>query len=218
MARNYIISYRRKGKKKKRLFPKKKSKRQKVIKRLQEENAVPYWKRFQRARKHDSKARIVAEQMTGSKHVKVKRKPISSTLRRRVERDLGAKMDLKPKLYIYEPKRGHKFKAKKNLGAELGMTYMPITVSVDKKKGEVHTPEDPYILIPKSHLKNKKVADTVTLHELAETLALQEIYKQPTSHERAVEVEERFEQKHGMTRDQLLKEAESLYKKPESWQ
>lgn len=217
MSRNYIISFRRKNKKVSRLFPKGRSKRKSVIKRLQEENRVPYWKRFQRARKDDSRARIVAEQMTGSGHVKVKRRPIPSSLKKRVERDLGAKMELKPKLYIYEPKRGHKFKPKRKLGAELGMTYMPVSVDVDDRRGEIHTPEDPYILIPKSHFKNRKVADTVTLHELAETLALQEIYKQPTSHERAVEVEERFEKKHGMTRDQMLKEAESLYKKPENW-
>lgn len=217
MVRNYIVSYRRKNQKKNRLFPKGRARRKSIIKKLQEENRVPYWKRFQRARKDDSRARIVAEEMTGSKQVKVKRHPISSKLKKRVEKDLGAKMELKPKLYIYEPKRGHKLKMKKHLGAELGMTYMPINVSVDDRRGEIHKPENPYILIPKSHFKNKKVADTVTLHELAETLALQEIYKQPTSHERAVEVEERFEKKHGMTRDQMLKEAENLYRKPENW-
>jgi len=220
MARNYIVSYRRKRKPYRKLFPKGKSPKI-IIKKLQEDNSVPYWKRFQRARKDDSRAKIVAEEMTGSKHVKVTRKPISSALKKQVEKDLGAKLELKPKLYIYEPKKGHFFKKKKHLGAELGVTYLPIDVRYEKDRGEVHIAEDPFILLPKSHFKNKKVADTITLHELAESLAMQEIYKEaykkPTSHERALEVERRFEKKHGMTREEMLKEAENLYRKPESW-
>jgi hypothetical protein len=220
MSRNYIIAYRRKRKSNRKLFPKGKSPKT-IVKRLQQDNGVPYSKRFQRARKDDSRAKIVAEQITGSKHVKVKRMPISRALKKRVEQDLGAKMNLKPKLYVYEPKKGHSFWRKKRLGAELGVTYMPINVHVEEGRGELHLPDDPYILIPKSHFKDRKVADTVTLHELAETLALQEIYKEaynnPTSHERALEVEKRFEKKHGMTRDDLLKQAEDLYKKKESW-
>ena len=197
----YVISYRNK--------PKKGKRKRKVKLR-------PSWDRLNKAKSDETKALIFAEDMTGNKNLKVQRIRIPPNLKGMAEKELKAKLKLKPKVYVYEPKRGHKIRKTKDLGIELGATHM----AVDKKiidGGEVYTPTDPYIIIPKSHLKDKKIRDIVIAHELGETLALQEEMKRPTTHQRALEVEKRLEKQVKMERPEVLKRAEELYKDQDSW-
>jgi hypothetical protein len=175
MSHDYFIVYRR-PKNKKSLFDLLKNKKQnKIIPLIKKERGARYSTRFRRAKTDDSKALILAEEMTHCKHIKVTRKRIPTALKKQVEHDLKAKLKLKPKLYVFEPKKGYSFVNRLELSQELGIAHMPVTVTHDDELGEIHTPEDPYILLPKSHYKDKTIADTVTLHELAETLAMQEI-------------------------------------------
>lgn len=157
----------------------------------------------------------MAQWMAKSDHVKVRRKRIPSELKAHVEKELKSSFDITPKVYIYEPTRGHSFTKRKNVAEGLGESF----VTLDSKivgDGAVMSIDQAYILLPRSHYKNKKVAHSVLVHELAEVLAEQKKH-QPSTHEQAKVVETKYEKKQGTSRKKILKEAVSLFKDPKSW-
>jgi hypothetical protein len=207
MARDVIFSYRRKVKRRKRkpLF------KGKITKRYYNKS-----NKFARARTDKSKARILAEQMTGSNHVKIKKRKYPRKYLEKVEKELGSKFEIKPKVYVYSVKRGHKFKTNKNVGTALGASHMPAKIKIEDG-GPVYHPKDPYIILPRSHLKDKKIYKTVLIHELAESLALQDQMKRPTTHQLALKVEKKLEKELGTDRNSILKKAQKLWNEQESW-
>lgn len=175
-----------------------------------------YTNKFERARNDTTKAKILAEEMTRNPHIRVQRKNISKKDLKLVEKELDKKFEIKPKVYVYSLKRGHLFRKRKFVGRPLGASHMPLNVSI-QDGGPVYNPTDPYIILPKSHLKDPDVYRAVLMHELAESLALQERYKMPTTHQQALKVERKVEKELGTNRDAVLKRANELWNDPEAW-
>ena len=199
-----IVTYRRKKNKKDKWKIK--------VKRVE----ALYENKFDRARTDDTRARILAENIVRNPHVRIKRKRLSKKDMKMVEKTLKRKFDIKPKVYVYDLKRGHSFKKRKYVGAPLGCSHMPLNVTIEDG-GPILTPTDPYIILPKSHLKDPAVYKVVLMHELAESLALQERHKMPTTHQQALQVERRVEKELGTNRDKILKKAQDLWNDPEAW-
>ena len=129
MPKDYVMVYRRK---------KRKSINHKILK-------FPYYKKLSKAKKKDKKALILAEKMMHNNNLKVTRKPVSGKLKKLVEKELGAKFELKPSIYVYEPKRGHKFTKRKHVSMWAGSTHTPIRYKIEDG-GPIPYAEDPVIL------------------------------------------------------------------------
>jgi len=201
-----IVTYRRKK------IGKRKSKWKINVKKVQ----ALYTNKFERARSNDTKAQILAQEMTNNPHIKVERKNLMKKDMKIVERELKKKFEIKPKIYVYSLKKGHIFRKRKFVGRPLGASHMPLDVSI-RDGGPVYKAKDPYIILPKSHLKDPKVYRAVLMHELGESLALQERYKQPTTHQQALKVEQRVEKELGTNREEVLKKAQDLWNDPKAW-
>ena len=174
-----------------------------------------YSDKFDRARTDDARAKISAQQSIKNPHIKVTRRRYPKKYLRRVERDLGARFEIKPKVYIYSLKKGKKFNKRKP-GDHLGLSTMHLDTKIEDG-GIVYNPTDPYIILPKSHLKDDKIYKTVLIHELAESLALQERYKMPTTHQQALKVERKLEKELGTKRENIEKKANELWNDPNAW-
>ena len=201
MTKDYVLVYRRKRRKQPR--------KEKMLK-------LPYGRQLERAKTPDSKALILAEEMMRNKNLKVTRRRVPGKLKKMVEKELGAKFELKPTIYMYEPKRGHKFAKRKTVDMWAGATHTPVK-HVIEDGGPVPYPEDPVILMPKSTFKDKRVANTIVAHELAEALAVQEMLKMPTTHQQALKVEMKIEKIEKITRPEVLQRSKELFNDPESW-
>jgi len=113
-------------------------------------------------------AKEVAQEISGSKNVAVERKNIPSDMIKFVEKNTKLRFKKRPKLYIFHPKLGHKFSTKKKVG---GWDGTSVTV-FDMEKGKV---EDTVIVMPASHLKDKRLKDSVLAHEMSETIVGQHV-------------------------------------------
>ena len=147
--------------------------------------------------------------------IKVKRHNISPRLVRYVEKEIGVKFDVTPKLYSYKPVRGRRFLKRKKVGDWMGQVFMPIK-KVDKIRSKV---KNAYIIVPQSHLCDEKVKNTVLIHELSEALQVQENVKHEiNTHMQAMNIEAVFAKKlGGLPRPQLYNRAKQLYNNPENW-
>ena len=102
--------------------------------------------------------------ITGSKNVKVKKRNVPKPLVKYIEKNMRMKFKKRPKLYTYEPKKGHKFKKKTMCGEWDGASITRFDIDSAKVK-------DTIIILPKSHYKDKRLKENVLTHEIAETLA-----------------------------------------------
>jgi hypothetical protein len=115
-------------------------------------------------------AKEVAKDISGSENVKVHKRYIPSSMIRYIERNIRVKFKKKPKFYTYSPKKGHRFKPKKYVGGWDGASV----TCYNTGNGKI---DDTVVILPKSHLKNKKLKENVLLHELTETLVGQHMIK-----------------------------------------
>lgn len=150
------------------LFNKRKKRRrflQPIIPRKRKQGTVQVFRKRQpRKPKFPGKqvAREIAHDITNSDHVTVKRRHIPSSLVKYIERNTHCKFKKKPKFYTYSPKRGHRFRPKKQVGGWDGASATLYDADNGKIGGTV-------VVLPESHLEDKRVRDNVLLHELVET-------------------------------------------------
>lgn len=107
-------------------------------------------------------AREIAHDITNSENVTVKRRHIPSSMINYIEKNTKVKFKKKPKFYTYSPKKGHRFRPKKGVGGWDGASATVYDIDSGKIGGTV-------VVLPESHLKDKRVKDNVLLHELVET-------------------------------------------------
>ena len=166
-------------------------------------------------------ARDAAREITNSENVVVRKRQIPSNIVKYVEKNVGVKFKKKPKFYTYEPKRGKRFRPKKECGGWDGASITGYNIKDGKIKGTI-------ILLPKSHLKDQRLKDNVLTHELAETLVGQHMIrpnvKRKSSTVNSVEhgffamaYEKKHLDKHKMTRRQMTELAKKLFNDHESW-
>jgi hypothetical protein len=166
-------------------------------------------------------AQKAAAEITNSTHVKVVRRNIPRNIIDHVEKNIGVKFKKRPQFYTYEPTRGHFFKKKTECGEWDGASITGYTVGTGQIKGTI-------ILLPKSHLIDKRLKDNVLTHELAETLvgqyAIQPHVKRKSSTINSIEhgffamaYEKKHLDKHKMTRQQMTALAKKLFNDKESW-
>jgi hypothetical protein len=134
------------------VLPKKQHKVQVFRKRKQEKPSFP----------SKQVALEIAQDITNSDHVAVKRRRIPSDMINYIEKNTKVKFKKKPKFYTYSPKKGHRFRPKKQVGGWDGASATVYDIDSGSIGGTV-------VVLPESHLKNKNVKDNVLLHELVET-------------------------------------------------
>lgn len=147
---------------------KKRQKRKKylqpVIPRKKRKNVQFFRKRQPSKPKFPGKqvAREIAHDITSSENVTVKRRHIPSSMINYIEKNTKVKFKKKPKFYTYSPKKGHRFRPKKEVGGWDGASATVYDIDSGKIGGTV-------VVLPESHLKDKRVKENVLLHELVET-------------------------------------------------
>ena len=165
-------------------------------------------------------ARNVAMEITNSDGLVIRKRQIPNKLVRYVENNIGVKFKRKPTFYTYEPKRGKRFRPKRECGGWDGAFVTAYNLGDGKIKGTV-------VILPKSHLKNKALKENVLVHELAETLVGQHMI-QPHKKRRRTQIstfehgfglayEKKHLSKHGMTAPQMSALAKRLFNDRESW-
>jgi len=111
-----------------------------------------------------------AKDVTNSQNVAVKKRRVPGPLINYIEKNMKVKYKKRPKLYTYKPKKGHRFRSKKECGGWDGVSV----TSYDTKNGKIN---DTVIVLPESHFKDKRLKENVLTHELAETLVGQHLIK-----------------------------------------
>jgi hypothetical protein len=105
----------------------------------------------------------VAQDFLNSDNIKVKRRHIPRSMVSYVEKNTRCKFLKRPTFYTYEPKKGHRLRPKKQIGGGWDGASL---VCFDKDRRKIH---GTVVVLPASHLKDKRVRDNVLLHELVET-------------------------------------------------
>ena len=166
-------------------------------------------------------ARNVAKEITDSENIVVRKRQIPANLVSYVERNVGVKFKKKPKFYTYEPKRGKRFRPKRECGGWDGASVTGYNYKDGKIKGTI-------IVLPKSHLKDPRLKENVLTHELAETLVGQHMIR-PNKRRKdssvdsvehsffAMAYEKKHLDKHKMTRRQMTALAKKLFNDQKSW-
>lgn len=160
-------------------------------------------------------AKDMAREITGSENVAVKRKYIPKPMVDFIERHVRVKFKKRPKFYVYYPKKGRRFKPKKQVGGWDGASVTCYNVDNGKINETV-------IVIPKSHLKDKRLKENVLIHELSETLVGQHMIHPKKRRTRrsidsfehgtfAMAYEKKHLDKHKMTRRQMSELAKKLW-------
>jgi hypothetical protein len=160
-------------------------------------------------------AKEVAKEITGSEHVDVKRKYVPRAMVDFIEKNVRFSFKKKPKFYIYHPKKGHKFKSKKQVGGWDGASVTCYNIN----DGNIN---ETVIVMPKSHLKDKRLKENVLIHELTETLVGQHMIKPKRKRTRrsvdsfehgifAMSYEKKHLDKNKMTRRQMSDLAKKLW-------
>ena len=160
-------------------------------------------------------AKDMAKEITGSENVVVKRKRIPGPMLKYIERNVKVKFKKRPKFYVYHPKKGRRFKPKKQVGGWDGASVTCYNVDNGKINETV-------IVIPKSHLKDKRLKENVLIHELSETLVGQHMIHPKKRRTRrsidsfehgtfAMAYEKKHLDKHKMTRRQMSELAKKLW-------
>ena len=159
-------------------------------------------------------AKDAARDVTNSEHIKVRKRQIPSSILRHVESNVGVRFKKRPKLFTYEPTKGHYFKPKKTVGGWDGASL----TGYDIKTGKII---ETIIVLPASHLKNKKLKDNVITHELAETLVGQHMIEPHKRRRRdavsnfehgfGLAYEKKHCDKHKMSRQQISALAKKLF-------
>jgi hypothetical protein len=186
-------------------------------KSIKETRLKKYNSKEQRRKELASKkiAKDIAREITGSEHIDVKRKHIPRPMVDFIERNVRAKFKKRPKFYVYHPKKGRRFKPKKQVGGWDGASITCYNID-DGKINET------IIVIPKSHLKDKRLKENVLVHELTETLVGQHMIHPKKKRARrsidsfehgtfAMAYEKKHLDKHKMTRRQMSELAKKLW-------
>ena len=157
----------------------------------------------------------IAQEISGSDNVAVSKRRIPSSMVKYIEKNVKIKFKKRPKFYTYNPKKGHRFKSKKECGGWDGASVTTYDIKNGKIKGTV-------VVLPKSHLKDKRLKENVLLHELTETLVGQHMIK-PGGHRSANKInsfehgifamtyEKKHLDKHKMTRRQMSNLAKKMW-------
>ena len=162
-----------------------------------------------------------ASDISSSKHVKVVKRRIPKNIIDYVENNVGVKFKKRPQFYTYEPTRGHYFKKRKECGGWDGASITGYDINNGKVKETI-------ILLPKSHLKDKRLKENVLTHEVAETLVGQYMIKPNVKRGQtsvnsfehgffAMAYEKKHLDKHKMSRQQMTALAKKLFNDRKSW-
>jgi hypothetical protein len=157
----------------------------------------------------------VAKDITGSDNVTVAKRHIPKSMVSYIEKNVKIKFKKRPKFYTYKPKRGHRFKPKNECGGWDGASV----TSYDINNGKI---QNTIVVLPNSHLKDKRLKENVLLHELTETLVGQHMINPGTRRSAskvtnfehgifAMAYEKKHLDKHKMTRRQMSDLAKKMW-------
>jgi preprotein translocase subunit Sec61beta len=145
-----------------------------------------------------------------------KRIRIPAGLKDFVEKKSKKKLKITPRLYVYYPKRGRKKFDKIPYYFRGGWDGISFNIlrGISKKNSDL---KESFIVVPKSHLRDKHVMNDVIIHELSEMVNTQHGMNKKDSHSKALKVDGGYLKKHGLTRNKISNRARDLYNSPEGW-
>jgi len=171
-------------------------------------------------RRHQSLNELTHSRIT--KNAVIRRARIPKHLVYKVQKNMGEQFKMRPKLYVYAPRRGTSFGERKyergRSGEFLGLSMLVRRAKPDRNGMIQHKPIDSYILIPKAYAGNKKMRDIVIEHEMVEQLAGQHGIPFPQSHT----IAERYDAKNIKrlklkSRKELIKQLIDIYNDRREW-
>jgi len=156
-------------------------------------------------------AKRMVRPLVSKKPLKMVRRKIPPEALRFAEKSVKKKFVKKPRLYTYEPQKGHFRKRTKTEGWDAS-SYR-IYDKADKPATRT------IIVLPRSTLRNKKVRNATLVHELSEVLCAQGSNKHQATvcHNMGLKAERAYAKKVGMTRRDVTYETKKLFNDKQSW-